>query len=281
MKFIFIADIFYDLDDFLGGGELNNHELILMLRDRDHEVKEVRSREITIPFLKQNAEKNFIIGNFMGLSMEVISYIQDNLKYVIYEHDHKYLTTRNPAMFEDFKAPFEYVIHRKLYKNAIATLCQSQLQKDIIEKNLEEDNLINLSGNLWSVETLELLTQLEDKPNDDKYAVLWSNTPHKNTADAIKYCEAKGMPYDLIYPSDNHTFIHKLSDYKGLVFFPKTPETLSRVVVEARMLNCDVIGNKLIGALNEPWFHLKGIDLINKMLDKRDEICDTVARLFN
>jgi hypothetical protein len=280
MDIVFIADIF--AEDYVGGGELNNEEFIsFVLEQTDHVLSTMYSKDVTVDYLKNNKDKKYVIGNFMGLAQESEYYIRDNLEYIIYEHDHKYLTNRNPAMFVDFVAPFEYVIRRRLYENALAVLCQSKLQLDIIYKNLRIDNLINLSGNMWSAEALTQLERLSDKPNDDKYAVLWSNTPHKNTEEAVRYCEYKKLDYDLIYPSDNATFLNKLSDYKGLVFFPKTPETLSRVVVEARMLNLDVIGNDLIGALGEPWFNLKGVDLIEKMLDKKIEICNTILEVFN
>ena len=63
---------------------------------------------------------------------------------------------------------------------------------------------------------------------------------------------------------------------KSLVFLPETPETLSRVIVEARMMNMGVVTNKLVGAASEPWYSLKGHDLIKVFHDKRDEITDIV-----
>ena len=99
-----------------------------------------------------------------------------------------------------------------------------------------------------------------------------SNNRHKNTKDAVLYCKAKDIDYDLILPSIYHEFLERLSDNDKFIFFPKTPETLSRVVVESRMCGMKVITNKNVGATYEPWFELKGNDLINHMRDKRQQI---------
>ena len=72
-----------------------------------------------------------------------------------------------------------------------------------------------------------------------------------------------------------------MSSCQRLVFFPKTPETLSRVVVEVRMLGLKTITNKKIGAVHEPWFELKGIPLINFMKDKKIEIKNQILEIVN
>ena len=77
--------------------------------------------------------------------------------------------------------------------------------------------------------------------------------------------------------SSNHIdFLDQLSNNRIFVFLPKTPETLSRVVVEARMMGMSVRTNGLVGASHEPWFELKGDDLIEHMLNLRKEILDVV-----
>jgi hypothetical protein len=75
-------------------------------------------------------------------------------------------------------------------------------------------------------------------------------------------------------------FLSRLSAHKALVFFPKTPETLSRVVVEARMMGMGVITNNMIGATSEPWYSLKGQELIDIFHGKREEIPKRVLAAF-
>ena len=67
-----------------------------------------------------------------------------------------------------------------------------------------------------------------------------------------------------------------MGSHKTFVFFPKTPETLSRVVVEARMMGMGVIVNKMIGATREPWYQQKGLELIETIREKRQDIKNTI-----
>ena len=67
---------------------------------------------------------------------------------------------------------------------------------------------------------------------------------------------------------------------KTFVFFPKTPETLSRVVVEARMMGMSVIVNRMIGATREPWYKLKGDSLIREVRNMRKTIPSKVVEAF-
>jgi hypothetical protein len=72
-----------------------------------------------------------------------------------------------------------------------------------------------------------------------------------------------------------------LSNNDKLVFFPKTPETLSRICVEARMMGMKVITNKNVGASYEDWFPLKGTEMINFMKNKRLEINQVIEDLIS
>tara|TARA_R110000796_G_scaffold120256_1_gene234407 strand:+ start:266 stop:1111 length:846 start_codon:yes stop_codon:yes gene_type:complete len=280
MKILFVADLFVE-DGINGGGELNNEELIKILLERGHEVYKAHSSRLDINAMPPK-EYKIILGNFLGLEFKVAKEIINNYSYIIYEHDHKYLKTRDPSPFKNFKAPQNMLVNQDLYKNAKAILCQSKLHKEVIEKNLLLSNIINLSGNLWSEETLkhveDIATSQEEK--SDKCSIMYSNFPNKNVEGSIKYCKIKELEYDKIMPCGHQEFLDKLNKNKSLVFFPKTLETLSRIVIEARMMNCRVITNKMIGATSEEWFKLKGKDLIKEMRNRRESIPNKVLEIF-
>lgn len=274
MKFVFVADFF--ANQILGGGELNNEELIKMLTKEDHKVIKINSHMVTKNFIEENKNNKFIVANFINLAHDCIIALYDK-QYIIYEHDHKYLTTRNPGDFKDFLAPKEAIINYDFYKEANAVLCQSQFHLDIIKKNLNIDNLINLSGNLWSEDSLDFMTTRTETPKTESCVILDSSIGHKNTREAVMYCEYKKIPFKIIKSQNYKEFLHLMSEHKTFVFFPKTPETLSRTVVEARMMGLGVIVNKMIGAIGEPWYKLKGQELIDLMRNKRTEIKDTIV----
>lgn len=274
-KIVVIADFF--TEHVLGGGELNNEELIDMFRE-EYDVDKKQSHNVTLDYLSFNKGAFFIVSNFVNLSLECREFLT-KLNYVIYEHDHKYLKSRNPATYKGFKAPPSEIINYRFYREATAVLCQSAFHKMIVQKNLNINNIINLGGNLWSVKSLELMRRLNKNKKENACSILDSKIKHKNTADAIKFCNLKKIKYNLISSDKYHVFLEKLSLNEKFVFFPKTPETLSRVVVEARMLGCSVITNKMVGATSEPWFNLKGDELIDFMVNKRNEIFSLIVAL--
>ena len=119
MKIVFIADFF--ANQVNGGGELNNSVLVDLLRLEGHEVSCINSHLVSeFNILSSDA---IVVSNFINLSEQNKQTLQGK-KYVIYEHDHKYLRNRNPAMYKNFKAPSEAIVNYEFYKKAKAVFCQ-------------------------------------------------------------------------------------------------------------------------------------------------------------
>ena len=274
-KILFIADIF--AEEWLGGGELNNQELIGILREKGHEVLTVKSENVNLEFLQhwQNDAK-FIVSNFIKLPEEVKQHLQEKHDYVIYEHDHKYLTTRDPSVFENYLAPDENIVNLDFYKNARAVFCQSSLHAEVVEKNIKTGNVHSLGGNLWSLEILDMLSSLFHKEKKERYSIWDSHNPIKNTSLAKAYCHRNKLEYDLVGELPYREFLNRLTDNKYFIFLPETLETLCRVVVECRMAGMTVLTSKKLGATSEEWFNLKGEELISLMKQKRETIPDLV-----
>jgi len=278
-KIIFVADFF--ANEIAGGGELNNQELIDILRERDSHVLEVKSNRLTPEFISECSKKvKFIVANFVMLSRESKTMLENDREYIIYEHDHKYVKSRNPANYDNFIAPKSEIINFNFYKNAKAVLCQSQFHADIVESNLKLDNIISLGGNLWSEDSLETMLSMSKTDKKPTCAIMSSTNWHKNTADAIKLCKAKQWEYDVIPTCGYMEFLLRLGESDKFVFLPKTPETLSRIAVEARMMGLSVITNNMVGATKEDWFSLKGEELIEVIKNKRIEIPNIVTELL-
>lgn len=276
---IFVADVF--VDQIVGGGELNNDELIKILRSKGFNVTEKKSYEITFSFLTANTKSKFIISNFIFLAPQIKKHIQENYDYIIYEHDHKYLTTRDPSVFKDYQAPDKEVINYDFYKNAKAVLCQSKLHAQVVRKNLKLDNIISVGGNLWTIETLNFLKKMNKKSKKDKYSIWMSSNPIKNTEKTIMFCKHNKYDFDLVGNLPYREFLSRVTDNKNFVFFPQTLETLCRVAVECRMAGMSVITSNKIGAASEDWFSLRGDDLIDEMTNKREEISSLVIKVLN
>jgi len=278
-KFVFLSDFSAEEIPY-GGAEINDRELVNLLKERGHEISELRTRNFTLRSLKDTAGSCFIISNFALLRPEVISAFNKE-KYVIYEHDHKYLASRNPALYQDYKVPPEHIINKEFYKNAVATFCQTAFHAKILKSNLALDNIVSLGGNLWSLEILEKIRELSKKNKSKVAAIMDSSTPHKNTLEAKELCAARNIEYKLIPKMKYLDFLEELSNCLAFVFVPKTPETCSRVLVEAKMLDLSVVTNSKSGAVHEEWFSLKGSELVDRMLQKREEIVSIVEQAFD
>ena len=276
MKFVFVADFF--VNEILGGGEINNDVLADCLRQRGHSVLERKCIHLSVAELDEEA--CYVISNFTQLSRPVMAALS-KMKYIIYEHDHKYLRHRNPAMFTDYKAPRREIINRDFYASALGVFCQSRFHCDILHGNISIDNIKNLGGNLWSEKSLEVMAILLQNEKQNKFSIMNSNIGHKNTKGAVSYCENLDAEYELISSTDYHDFLSQLSRNNKFVFLPQTPETLSRVVVEARMLGVEVHANNRVGACSEDWFSLKGKPLIDFMRQKREDIVDSIEEVFS
>jgi len=277
MKYVLISD--YLPREVIGGCEINNQELVLLLKKRQRDIFEIKSSQVDLEFISKNKESFFIVSNFIELSeasrAELLKY-----KYIIYEHDHKYLVNRNPAIFSGCRAPVSHIANEYFYAGAQAVLCQTNFHAEILYRNLALPNVISLGGNLWSDDILDLLEECASCAKSTGATVMSSPIAHKNTIGAINYCEEQGYSYNLIASNNQKVFLKDLAKQEKFIFLPKTPETLSRVVCEARMMGVNVVTNGLVGATKEPWFSLKGKELVNFMRQKKQEIVDLVEGIF-
>jgi len=268
-KVIFIADFFSD--QINGGGENNDFVLINFLRENNLIVETISSQAVTPQKINSFSENEiFIVSNFIGLSEECKRILEQSKKYIIYEHDHKYVPSRNPAKYVNYRIPKSEIINYDFYKNAKKVVVLSKICQEILEKELKLDNVHSISTSLWTTEKFKLLRTLAtDDPKTKETAVVESHNPTKGTASAVEFCQRSEIKFDLISSPDQKEFLRILNQYKNLVFIPQVLETFCRLVAEAKMLNCNVYTKKpLLGFMSEPFADKQGIELIN-ILEKR------------
>lgn len=266
-----------------GGAEYNDNIIYELLKKQNVEIEIVRSNDVSLNFLNSlKKETKLIISNFIFLKEESKKFISENFQYIIWEHDHKYLINRNPASYLNFTAPRDEIINYDFYKNAKYIACQSNFHKQILEKNLNLKNTINLSGNFWSEGDLEYINYLfKNSKKREICSILQSNNDNKNTAGSIKYCKEKDIKYELIFDSNYKIFLQKISNNSKFLFLPKTPETLSRVCVEAKILGCGVLTNNLVGCKHEDWFKKDSESILEYLNDFRISKINLILQIFS
>ena len=269
-QIIFVQDFF--VEHVTGGGELHDDVVIKYFLKQGVLFDKKRTTELTVNYLKDNKDKVFFISNFANLKNNLKAFIAKNCEYLIYEHDYKFVDVRNPILFDDFIVPKKNQVNVNFYKMAKKVICLSKMHRSIFEKNLNLQNLENINCSMWSDDDLELFRSLQNIQKKSKLAIINSSNPIKKTRESIEFCNRRNLEYDLISSPNYHEFIKKLAEYRGLVFMTGHPEPTPRVAIEAKMLNCSFLSQKnLISVAHEDYFGLKGIDMINKVKQMRDE----------
>ena len=265
MKVAFLQDFFHT--EIIGGAEQNDCVLLDYLQQQDGLT--------VVPIHTYHFEAIadcydfFVVSNFVKLSEVSKNYLIQKKNYIIYEHDHKYVNTRNPANFNKFVIPKQNIINYEFYKNAKKVFVLSKICKSVIEDTLNINNVCNIGCSLWSEEKLNLIRKLEkDSSNDFKFSVMNSKNPVKGLKQAMAFCKKKGIEPQLIGNKDYNFFMSQMAKTEHFIFLPQVLETFSRIIAEAKMLNCKIVTTPImIGFFSEDYSNLSG----NKLIDKIEE----------
>jgi len=272
---IFLQDFF--IEHTLGGAELHDQVVLEYFIKKDRLYKKARTMEIDIDYVKKNNDKVWFISNFTALNNRIKAYLAKHCRYLIYEHDYKFIDVRNPISFSDFIVPQRNKINLNFYREAAKVICLSKMHREIFDKNLNFDNIVNTNCSMWSDSDLELIQKLCETKKNDKYAVINNPNPLKKTKETVEFCKSRGIQYDLIASKNYQEFLKILSQYKGLIFRTGHPEPTPRVAIEAKMLNCDFISQKrLIGVAHEEYFSLSGKEMILEVRNMRDKALEKI-----
>lgn len=251
-----INDLF--VEDIPSGGAEHVNDMAVKALGLDR----VRSDDIT----SFNQNDIYIVCNIARFTREKIEQLT-KCNYIIIEHGYQFLNKpRRVCRFKDFIVPQELRINYDLYANAKAVFVQTTEHLNMFLKNDVKANFINLKSSLWSNADLDLLDELRKSDLKPIYSIYKSINGIKNTHGAVKYCEEKKLPYELIgNKNTRREFLECLSRNHALVFLP-TPhnETFSRLVVEARCMGIEVITTKTYGAVLEDWYDIyQGKELVD------------------
>lgn len=274
---IFLQDFF--AHQHLGGAELHDDVVAQYFESQGLLFAKVNTYNLTPEYILEHADKKWFISNFVALKNVCKALLAKHCRYLIYEHDYKFLKNRNPITYPEFLAPDEtHKYNFTFYQNAAAVVCLSKMHRGIFEKNLSLTNLQNINCSMWSDPDLDLIQSLNQVTKNDRFAVIDSDNAIKKTRQTAAFCEKAQLPYDLIKAPNHQDFLKLLTQYKGLVFQTGHPEPTPRVAVEAKMLNCKFLSQKeVIGVAHEDWFPLNGDELIAEVRKMRDEACVKLA----
>lgn len=270
-KIAYISDFF--LVDHTGGAEFVDNTIINFLKGKV-DLTSIRSQEVTKN--KLDEFDFFILSNLSLLDHSLVPYLCTK-KYMIIEHDFKFLRGRNIPIWDVIVKEPKINIFVDLYKNAKVTFLQTKFHQLVFEQNNIISNFYNLDCSVWSEQELDLFDSvlLSTKKEKD-ICVVNSSSFIKGTQQAIDFCKNNNIKFELISNSNYLEFIKSLRKYNTLIFFPILAETCSRLAVEARCMGCNVVSWYKFGATDSDWFSLKEKDLISYLRKKSFENLNSI-----
>jgi glycosyltransferase involved in cell wall biosynthesis len=272
-RIIFVADLF--VEDYVGGAELTTQALI---DSSPLEVFKLKSRDVTLQLLEKAADRFWVFGNFTELNPQLIPSIVGNVKYSILEYDYKYCKLRSPEKhIEVTKSPCD--CHNQMNGKIISAffygamhiwwMSEKQREKYMtMFPFLSERNNTVLSS-VFDDRTLGFIKALRIANVDKErkgWIVLGSSSWIKGAEAAKRWCEENKKDHEIVWDLPYDQLLKRLASAKGFVYLPAGGDTCPRMVIEAKLLGCELHLNEYVQHKDEEWFATDDINAIEEYL---------------
>ena len=271
---VFVSDMF--VSDYLGGAEMTTEALI---DGSPLSVFSIHSEDVNLKLLERGFQKYWIFGNFSRLDMDLIPTVVSNLKYSILEYDYKYCRYRSPEkhMFsENTPCDCHNQIHGKIISafyhgaKSLWWMSEAQMEKyhSVFPFLVENDNTVLSS--VFDENFFAGIKILRDRQKNQKrkgWIVLGSSSWVKGAQKAEEWCKRNDKEYEVVWNLPYGKVLEKLSKAEGFVYLPLGADTCPRMVIEAKLLGCQLQLNENVQHAKEAWFDT-------------DDMFDTEAYLY-
>ena len=258
---VFVSDLF--LSDYIGGAELTSQALI---DSCDLNIELLKSKDITVELLEEGVDKFWIFGNFSAMNMELVPSIVANLKYSILEYDYKYCRYRSPEKHKfaemkdcDCQSELSGKMISAFYYGAQSLWWMSEGQEEHYLRLfpfLSEKPSMVLSSVFDDV-FFTTVRQLKEKYKDTErngWVVLGSASWIKGAEQSEQWCKDNSKSYEVVWDLPYAKVLDKLAQSEGFVYLPQGMDTCPRMVIEAKMLGCQLHLNDNVQHKDELWF---------------------------
>lgn len=275
---IFVADMF--VEDYVGGAELTIQALIDSANDIS--VQKLHARKVSMSLLKAGADKHWVFGNFSSMNPNLIPSIIGNMSYSIIECDYKFCQYRSVEKHK-LETGADCDCHTQLHGKMISAFfhgakslwwMSEDQEKRYLERFpfLSKNDSVVLSS-VFDENFFAYVNSVKDtiKPDDRQgWLVLGSESWIKGFEDAENYCKENDLDYEVVWGLPYNQLLEKLSKAKGLVYLPRGGDTCPRMVIEAKLLGCELVLNEHVQHANEEWFTGPEIDMTSYLYGARE-----------
>ena len=278
--FVFAADLFKE--QYVGGAELTFGAL---LEATPVPVQKINCSQVTVQILKQNQDKFWIFGNYAQLSDPCKLFVIKNINYCVVEFDYKYCKYRTEHLHQlkDGSCDCPTTHFGKLGALFLAKskinfwMSEGQLQAwaERFPALLRGNN--HILSSIFTHETLDKLGSFDTGDKDDKWVILGSGSWIKGKEDAIKYAEENNLEYEVLWGLDYEQFLGKLASSKGLIHLPRGYDTCPRMVIEAKLLGCELVINENVQHCTEQWWNQDSDGLVDYLKSRTSFFWENLA----
>lgn len=275
-------------EQYTGGAELTSEALI----DASPElVKKVHARNLTVEFLQENADAFWIFGNFSSINWSLVPVIAANLRYAVLEYDYKFCLHRSIEKHQH-ETGQECDCHKRQLGQLVAAFYQaadtifwmSDSQRlryvERFPALLNHRNSIVLS----SVFDQKFFDKIEEVKNQNLarsgWVVLGSKSWIKGFDQAVKWCEDHGKSYQSYWDLPYDEMLNTLASAEGFVYLPLGGDTCPRMVIEAKLLGCEVVTNDNVQHASEKWWQGTPDDICDYLKGRPDMFWATINRVI-
>jgi len=277
-EYIFVSDLF--VEDYVGGAEMSLQTLINKC-ESSKKIK-VHSAELTKEFINNNTDAKWVFGNVANLSNELIQdIVGSGISYSFVEFDYKFCKHRNPKLYEmverttcDYKNTDRGQTLTDFCNSAKSVFFMSKQQMELHKlslPNLKNENMFVLSS-LFDESFFTFIERMQStsKNKNDKWVVLGSRSWVKGLNETEAHCKENNYDYEVLWNLNYKQFLQKLAESKGLCFKPTGLDTCPRMVIEAKLLGCELDVNELVQHKDEEWFSQDREAAINYLKSRPD-----------
>ena len=251
---IYIADAF--VEHYAGGAELTTEAIV---SSGLIPSAKLLSNNLSVKILEDLKDCFFVFGNFYHVPDDCLLYAIKNLNYAVLEYDYKYCKYRSPGKHIDIEGVCN--CHETRYGKLRAMfLAKASINWWMSEaqKNKQKAVFPFLNGevlsSIFTPETLDHIEKIYTDKKNDKWIILNSKSWIKGVDLAIEYAKENNLEYELVWGLKHHDLLEKMASSRGLIFFPRAGDTCPRMVIEAKLLGCELVLNDNVQHKNEKWF---------------------------
>lgn len=273
----------------IGGTNLTS---LAIFEDRQQDIISISCNDLTLSDINRYSNRLWILGNIVGLAnlnKDVIDFLFES-NFVKIEFDYNYCPYRgniphkingkdNCECPHGNGHPVLSRIYQLIPEKAKWIFYMSERQRCIhIDHmpNIKIDQTSVLSS-CFTKSTLDSFRAIRSRRSirNGKWAILsgfggW-HSKAKGLQEAINYCTANSLQYDVLPVMDYDEHINRLSSYHGLIFLPIIDDTCPRCVIEAKLMGLEIITNTNSQHVTEKWWRGGSIEEVDQYISGRPE----------